>query len=111
MLISLVVTSAIILCSMLSSITPLVDIISARSEPAALGTQHVALLLAGWAPVLIFGAFLPCGDRPAISPQILICLIVCQARCPLSDATSHFGGDEFIHQDIYLRASYIRRSI
>ncbi|KAJ7110732.1 hypothetical protein C8R43DRAFT_962214 [Mycena crocata] len=46
---------AIIFIHLLSSITPLIDAISARSAPAALGTQHVALLLAGWAPVVIFG--------------------------------------------------------
>ncbi|KAJ7881931.1 hypothetical protein B0H13DRAFT_1629678 [Mycena leptocephala] len=50
-----VTRSAIIAVHLLSSITPIVDIISARSEAAALGTQHVALLLAGWAPVVIFG--------------------------------------------------------
>ncbi|KAF7358481.1 Fungal-trans domain-containing protein [Mycena venus] len=46
---------AIILTHLVSAITPIVDIISARSHPAAFGTQHVALLLAGWAPVAIFG--------------------------------------------------------
>ncbi|KAJ6600459.1 hypothetical protein DFH09DRAFT_595605 [Mycena vulgaris] len=44
---------AIIAIHLLSSITPVVDLVSVR--PAALGTQHVALLLAGWAPVFIFG--------------------------------------------------------
>ncbi|KAJ7040585.1 hypothetical protein C8F04DRAFT_239911 [Mycena alexandri] len=43
---------AIICIHLLSSITPLVDIIS--STPAAFGTQHVALVLAAWAPVIIF---------------------------------------------------------
>ncbi|KAJ6460486.1 hypothetical protein C8R47DRAFT_1160918 [Mycena vitilis] len=46
---------AIIFIHLLSAITPIADLISARSAPAALGTQHVALLLAGWAPVVIFG--------------------------------------------------------
>ncbi|KAJ7458174.1 hypothetical protein FB451DRAFT_585331 [Mycena latifolia] len=46
---------AIIAIHLLSSITPVIDIISSRPEPMALGTQHVALLLAGWAPVAIFG--------------------------------------------------------
>ncbi|KAJ7127964.1 hypothetical protein C8R44DRAFT_616215, partial [Mycena epipterygia] len=45
----------IIAIHLLSSITPLVDIISASAVPAPLGTQHVALLLAAWAPVFIFG--------------------------------------------------------
>ncbi|KAJ7070391.1 hypothetical protein B0H15DRAFT_114822 [Mycena belliarum] len=46
---------AIIAIHLLSSITPLIDAISSHAEPTALGTQHVALLLAAWAPVLIFG--------------------------------------------------------
>ncbi|KAJ7479066.1 hypothetical protein FB451DRAFT_1240520 [Mycena latifolia] len=46
---------AIIAIHLLFSITPVIDIISTRPEPMALGTQHVALLLAGWAPVAIFG--------------------------------------------------------
>ncbi|KAJ7442038.1 hypothetical protein FB451DRAFT_1440787 [Mycena latifolia] len=46
---------AIIAIHLLSSITPVIDIVSSRPEPMALGTQHVALLLAGWAPVAIFG--------------------------------------------------------
>ncbi|KAJ7887787.1 hypothetical protein B0H14DRAFT_3856164 [Mycena olivaceomarginata] len=46
---------AIIAAHLLSSITPIVDIISAKPQPAAFGTQHVAVLLAGWAPVAIFG--------------------------------------------------------
>ncbi|KAJ6632308.1 hypothetical protein B0H10DRAFT_1976905 [Mycena sp. CBHHK59/15] len=46
---------AIIGIHLLSSITPIIDVVSARSAPAALGTQHVALILAGWAPVVIFG--------------------------------------------------------
>ncbi|KAJ7763403.1 hypothetical protein B0H16DRAFT_493071 [Mycena metata] len=44
---------AIICIHLLSSITPLIDIIS--STPTAFGTQHVALVLAAWAPVIIFG--------------------------------------------------------
>ncbi|KAF7341915.1 hypothetical protein MSAN_02047400 [Mycena sanguinolenta] len=45
---------AIIVVHLLSCITPIIDIVSTRSQPAPLGTQHVALLLAGWAPVAIF---------------------------------------------------------
>ncbi|KAJ7642056.1 hypothetical protein FB45DRAFT_1054395 [Roridomyces roridus] len=43
---------AIIAIHFLCAITPLVDL--ATPTPAAIGTQHVALLLAGWAPVFIF---------------------------------------------------------
>ncbi|KAJ7458728.1 hypothetical protein B0H11DRAFT_2060791 [Mycena galericulata] len=49
---------AIIAIHLLSSITPIIDLISSSrkgSVPAAIGTQHVALLLAGWGPVFIFG--------------------------------------------------------
>ncbi|KAK7002427.1 fungal-trans domain-containing protein [Favolaschia claudopus] len=48
---------AIIGIHLLSCITPIVDIASAASasHPARVGTQHVALLLAGWAPVFVFG--------------------------------------------------------
>ncbi|KAJ6506722.1 hypothetical protein C8R45DRAFT_970361 [Mycena sanguinolenta] len=46
---------AIIVVHLLSCITPIIDIVSARAQPAPLGTQHVALLMAGWAPVAIFG--------------------------------------------------------
>ncbi|KAJ7443575.1 hypothetical protein FB451DRAFT_1295620 [Mycena latifolia] len=46
---------AIITIHLLFSITPVIDIISSRPGPMALGTQHAALLLAGWAPVAIFG--------------------------------------------------------
>ncbi|KAJ7785271.1 hypothetical protein DFH07DRAFT_935052 [Mycena maculata] len=46
---------AIISIHLLSAITPLIDIVSAKSRPPTeLGTQHIALLLAGWAPVVIF---------------------------------------------------------
>ncbi|KAJ7469135.1 hypothetical protein FB451DRAFT_1400701 [Mycena latifolia] len=46
---------AIIAIHLLSTITPVIDIVSSRPELTALGTQHVALLLAGWVPVAIFG--------------------------------------------------------
>ncbi|KAJ7782242.1 hypothetical protein DFH07DRAFT_789943 [Mycena maculata] len=46
---------AIIGIHLLSAITPLIDSISAKPSPTELGTHHVALLLAGWAPVAIFG--------------------------------------------------------
>ncbi|KAJ7187347.1 hypothetical protein C8R46DRAFT_1059521 [Mycena filopes] len=43
---------AIIAIHLLSSITPLMDAISAKAT--AFGTQHVALVLAAWAPVFVF---------------------------------------------------------
>ncbi|OSX63469.1 hypothetical protein POSPLADRAFT_1065711 [Postia placenta MAD-698-R-SB12] len=39
----------------LASISSLVDMFASRGVPTPFGTQHVALLLAAWAPVLAFG--------------------------------------------------------
>ncbi|CAK5267157.1 unnamed protein product [Mycena citricolor] len=47
---------AIIATHILSVITPLVDL--SRTSPSEFGTQHVALVLAAWIPVVVFG-FLP----------------------------------------------------
>ncbi|KAH9852542.1 hypothetical protein C2E23DRAFT_730828 [Lenzites betulinus] len=40
----------------LATITSLVDMFAQHNPPAAFGTQHIALLLAAWAPLMAFGA-------------------------------------------------------
>ncbi|KAF9068847.1 hypothetical protein BDP27DRAFT_762517 [Rhodocollybia butyracea] len=40
----------------LASLSTLIDVITQRVQPSPFGTQHVALLLAAWAPVFIFGS-------------------------------------------------------
>ncbi|CDO74849.1 hypothetical protein BN946_scf184280.g9 [Trametes cinnabarina] len=42
----------------LASITSLVDMFAQHNPPSAFGTQHFALLLAAWAPPIVFG-FIP----------------------------------------------------
>jgi len=42
---------------LLASITTIIDVASHRAEPTAFGTQHIALLLAAWGPVFLFGAY------------------------------------------------------
>jgi hypothetical protein len=39
----------------LAAISTIIDVASRRSSPSPLGTQHVALLLAGWGPLVVFG--------------------------------------------------------
>ncbi|KAJ3813579.1 hypothetical protein EV368DRAFT_46645 [Lentinula lateritia] len=46
----------------LACISTLVDVTSRRTRPTPFGTQHVALLLAAWGPVIIFG-FIPSTRR------------------------------------------------
>ncbi|KAJ3930287.1 MAG: hypothetical protein NXY57DRAFT_898381 [Lentinula lateritia] len=46
----------------LACISTLVDVTSRRTRPTPFGTQHVALLLAAWGPVVIFG-FIPSTRR------------------------------------------------
>ncbi|KAJ7703659.1 hypothetical protein B0H17DRAFT_922017 [Mycena rosella] len=76
------VASAIITIDLLASITPLIDLVSARPKASALGTQHVALLFAGWTPVIIFGA--PCR---CTLPSCALIRLLLSARavvcCPL----------------------------
>ncbi|EMD31885.1 hypothetical protein CERSUDRAFT_68987 [Gelatoporia subvermispora B] len=47
----------------LASVSSLVDITTHRDMPTPFGTQHVALLLAAWAPCIAFGVQ-PWGRRP-----------------------------------------------
>ncbi|OCH93346.1 hypothetical protein OBBRIDRAFT_790374 [Obba rivulosa] len=47
----------------LASLSSLIDIIMHRDTPTPFGTQHVALLLAAWAPCIAFGVH-PWGQRP-----------------------------------------------
>ncbi|KAE9397718.1 hypothetical protein BT96DRAFT_63314 [Gymnopus androsaceus JB14] len=39
----------------LASISTLIDVIAHHTQPTPFGTQHVALLLAAWGPVIVFG--------------------------------------------------------
>ncbi|KAJ3747888.1 hypothetical protein DFH05DRAFT_1393100, partial [Lentinula detonsa] len=39
----------------LACISTLIDVISRRTRPTPFGTQHVALLLTAWGPVVVFG--------------------------------------------------------
>ncbi|KAJ4468776.1 hypothetical protein J3R30DRAFT_3304490 [Lentinula aciculospora] len=43
----------------LACISTLIDVISRRTQPMPFGTQHVALLLAAWSPVVVFGSIPP----------------------------------------------------
>ncbi|KAJ7644975.1 hypothetical protein FB45DRAFT_899088 [Roridomyces roridus] len=59
----LVFQIAIIATHFLSFITPFVDAISftrsgGTAAPASVGTQHVALVLAGWVPVFVFATYI-----------------------------------------------------
>jgi len=47
----------------LASLSSLIDIITHRDTPTPFGTQHVALLLAAWAPCIAFGVR-PWGQQP-----------------------------------------------
>ena len=40
-----------------SSISTVIDVATRRPNPTPFGTQHVALLLAAWGPVVVFGMF------------------------------------------------------
>ncbi|KAJ3782205.1 hypothetical protein GGU10DRAFT_390026 [Lentinula aff. detonsa] len=40
----------------LACISTLIDVISRRTRPTPFGTQHVALLLTAWGPVVVFGS-------------------------------------------------------
>lgn len=50
--------SAFVFIQFLSFMTTFVDLVSGRRTPSPFGTQYVALLLAAWCPVFIFGAWL-----------------------------------------------------
>jgi hypothetical protein len=39
----------------LACISTIIDVATSRPTPTPMGTQHVALLLAGWGPVVVFG--------------------------------------------------------
>ncbi|KAJ7626460.1 hypothetical protein B0H17DRAFT_563100 [Mycena rosella] len=70
---------AIITIHLLASITPLIDLVSARPKASALGTQHVALLFAGWAPVYHIrcaSSMYPAFLRPDTPTRAVVC-------CPL----------------------------
>jgi hypothetical protein len=49
-------SSAFISIQFLTCISSLIDIVTRRPTPSPLGTQHVALLLAAWGPVIVFGS-------------------------------------------------------
>ncbi|OJT01721.1 hypothetical protein TRAPUB_7777 [Trametes pubescens] len=47
----------------LATVTSLVDMFAQHNPPAAFGTQHIALLLAAWAPPIAFG-IIPWRRKP-----------------------------------------------
>lgn len=47
--------SSFTLILVLASISTLIDVIAHHTQPTPFGTQHVALLLAAWGPVIVFG--------------------------------------------------------
>ena len=51
------------LTQILATITSLVDMFAQHSPPSAFGTQHIALLLAAWAPPIVFGV-IPWRRKP-----------------------------------------------
>lgn len=40
----------------LACISTIIDVATSRPTPTPMGTQHFALLLAGWGPVVVFGS-------------------------------------------------------
>lgn len=49
--------SAFCAVQILTCISTIVDLATHRSTPTPLGTQHFALLLAAWGPVIVFGQY------------------------------------------------------
>lgn len=47
--------SAFVFIQFLALLTTFVDVASGRRTPSPFGSQHVALLLGAWCPVVIFG--------------------------------------------------------
>jgi hypothetical protein len=55
---------------MLSTITTLIAVITHR-PPTPFGTQHIALILAGWGPIIVFSELMI--SPLTIDPKLIIC--------------------------------------
>jgi hypothetical protein len=49
--------STVVAVQFLACISTVIDVATRRPTPTPFGTQHIALLLAAWSPVVVFGMF------------------------------------------------------
>ncbi|PPR02268.1 hypothetical protein CVT24_011617 [Panaeolus cyanescens] len=55
LLTQITIFSAFIVVQFLACLSTIIDVAKRRPTPSPMGTQHVALLLAAWGPVIVFG--------------------------------------------------------